>query len=115
MSEFLLDTRENIIITIDQVKQYTDFLNFRLLPCDSKNASLQCSNESDFVDFMTEESAFVQFFWIDHHVVTNQEYLHLNMLDAQKSEEAYQVLPRQNVHNQHITSLDNQLIIKMEY
>lgn len=71
MSEFLLDTKENLIITFEQVKQYTDHLNFKISPCDNLNDSLQCSSEQDFVDFMTNEDAFVQFFWVDHHIVTN--------------------------------------------
>lgn len=34
MSEFLLDTKENLIITFDHVKQYIDHLNFKISPCD---------------------------------------------------------------------------------
>ena len=45
MSEFLLDSKENMIITFDQVKQYTDHINYKITPCDPQNSSIECQTE----------------------------------------------------------------------
>jgi len=38
---------------------------------------------------MEKEEAFVQFFWIDHHVVTNHDLLEANLLNKLEAEQAY--------------------------